>query len=297
MTHKVLLHGRHFPVAMFLFFKWALESLGHEVYSVGPYSYGRIPWGDFYFPKHKFPPNKVTVDGNVHLETLLSSIPFKPDFILQAADTIWLEGPTKIPNFVLATDPHVIDYTPRLLNATHYFYMQNYCKPEKATWIPYAYDKYIHKHIPDQFQEYDVVMCGLQYEHRVRAINALKSKRVRVFNALGHIYEDYVNIYNKGKIALVYSSKEDLPARFWEGLAMRRMVLVNRVPDLKMLDAVDGVDYVSYESEEELVEKVQYYLKHDREREQIAYSGWKWVQPRTYEKRVNQMLDVINTYL
>ena len=287
---KILIHGRHFPVAMFRWFHWAFENLGHEVYTVGPYSAGTIPWGDFYYPSHKFPPNMVLPETNVYLPDVLKRIPFKPDFILQAGDSIWMEGPSSVPNYILATDPHVVDYTQRLLNADGYFYMHNYCKPEKAKWIPYAYDPDIHvkKKKP---KKYDIVFCGLHYEHRVRAIEAFKKEGMKVFNALGLIYDDYADKYAEGTIAFNWSSKEDLPARFWEGLAMGKLVLTSRVPDLDLLEFEDGVDYVGFSSLEEAVEKAKFYLKNPKLSLQLSRSGYEKVKPHTYMKRAQEIID------
>lgn len=286
---KVLMHFRHFPVAMGRFFHWALQDLGHEVYTVGPYSAGRIPWGDFYYPDYKFPPNYSLPESNVSVNEVLKKIDFKPDVILQAGDSIWMEGKAPIPNFILATDPHVVDYEKRREFSDRVFSMQKHYSQPNDIFVPYAYSPYIHMPLNIK-PKYDVVLCGLQYEHRVKAVEAMRAKGLSVFNSLGLIYEEYVEAYNRGKIAFVYSSKQDLPARFWEGLAMRRMVLVNRVPDLKEFDFKDGEDYVGFDTIEEAVEKAFYYAKHDRLREQIANSGFLKVKRHTYAERARRIL-------
>lgn len=293
------MHFRHFPVAMGRFFHWAFEELGHEVFTIGPYSGGRIPWGDKYFyPEHKYPPNYVIPEGNVNLESVRTSIPFKPDFIFQAADVIYLSGPSAVPNVILATDPHAVDYTTRLQYADYFFCMQNHYmkdfpfKGPKA-WIPYAHDPNIHKRIVFTEPVYDIVFSGLQYDHRKTAMSAFQSAGLKVFNTLGLIYDDYVNLYNKGKIAFNWSSKQDLPARFWEGLAMGRLVLTNRVPDLKLLDLTENKDYVAFDTLEEAVVKAKYYLSHETERVKIASSGYGKVQKHTYQNRCLDILKVM----
>lgn len=290
---KILIHGRHFPVAMFRWFQWAFEDLGHEVFSVGPYSNGTIPWGNFYFPDHKFPPNYILPEFNVNVNDVLKKIPFKPDFIFQAADTIFMEGRPPIPNSFYATDPHAVDYASRKINADYFFNAQKCYSQPGEVWIPYAYDKYIHKWTKNNYPKYDIVFCGLQYFHRLNVLEAFKKAGMKVFNKLGVIYEDYVSAYNNGKIAFVYSSKKDLPARFWEGLAMRRLVLTNKVPDLQNLEFVENKDYITFNDVGEAVEKAQFYLKNERAAEYIADSGYRKVQKHTYQERVKKIISTI----
>lgn len=283
------MYFRHFPVAMGRFFHWALQDMGHDVYTVGPYSAGHIPWGDFYFPNYKFPPDKVLAEGVVSLPDVLAKIPFKPDVILQAGDISWMAGKSPVPNLLLATDPHAVDYTPRLNDADMLFYMHKNYMPPNAMHIPYAYSPYIH--YPKKMKEkYDVVLCGLQYEHRVKAVEEMRTKGLNVFNSLGLIYEQYNDAYSMGKIAFVYPSKDDLPARFWEGLAMGRLVLVKRVPDLGEFDFKEDQDYVGFSTIEEAVEKAVYYSSRDRERNRIARNGFNKVKPHTYEERCRRIL-------
>ena len=290
---KILIHGRAFPVAMWRFFDWAFRDLGHEVFSVGNYSGGKIPWGDQYdFPQYADAPDYQIPEIDYPIDALLKEISFNPDVIVQAADTISLTGKAPCKNVILKTDSHAVDYTLREKYADHVFNMQHYYMKEGETWIPYAYYPGLHKYIK-LYQKYDVVFSGLQYEQRKKALEAMQKAGLKVLNTLGLIYDEYVEVYNQGKIAFNWSSKEDLPARFWEGLAMRRLVLTNRVPDLKLLDFKDDIDYIGFDTVDEAVEKAVYYSCHPKEREAIAYRGWKKVKEHTYHKRAEEMLSII----
>lgn len=290
---KILIHFRHFPVAMGRWFDWTLRDMGHEVFSVGNYNGGKIPWGDqFDYPQYAFPPDYEIPEINYPVNSLLKEIPFKPGVIIQAGDVVYLTGKAPCKNVVLMTDPHAVDYKPRLEFADHAFNMQDFYRTPDQTWIPYAYYPPIHKHIK-LGQKYDVVFSGLQYEHRKDALEKMKQAGLNVLSTLGLIYDEYVQAYNEGLIAFNWSSKQDLPARFWEGLAMGRLVLTNRVPDLEKLPFQDGVDFVGFSTVEEAVEKAVYYSKHSEEANKIAMSGHLKVSSHTYKTRCTGMLSVI----
>ena len=300
---RIAIFYRHFPVAMGQYIKWGLEEAGHEVYSCGPYSNGKIPWGDqFYYPEYKFPPDLITPDTKeVPIKDVLKSIRkdgFEPKIIIQAADNYFLPGKADIKNILIGTDPHAVDYEPYIQDVDYYVCMQKHYIPKKmknAVWMPYAYDKNIHQYKPDRIK-YDVVFCGLQYPQRVEVLKKIADKGWRVFNKLGVIYEEYTKVYNQGLIAFNYSSKQDLPARFWEGLAMKRCVLTNRVPDLNEFNFEEGIDYLGFDSIEEAVEKADFYLKKPELLFKIASNGYKRVRHRwknTWSSRVRKMLKEI----
>ena len=148
---NVLIHYRHFPMSIGRYIHWALENLGHSVMSAGSYSYGKIPWGDqYYYPQYKIPPLIVLPDVNEYpLEDVIWRLPVKPDLVIQAGDTQWLTGKSPVKNIIVATDPHVLDYHPRLTHADYFVSMQKYCLPqyEKGIWMPYGYDEYIHREL------------------------------------------------------------------------------------------------------------------------------------------------------
>ena len=57
----------------------------------------------------------------------------------------------------------------------------------------------------------------------------------------------------------------------------------------------DGKEIVIYKDINDLVEKIEYYLEHDEEREAIAKAGSKrTLQDHTYEKRFNKIFKIIN---
>lgn len=57
---------------------------------------------------------------------------------------------------------------------------------------------------------------------------------------------------------------------------------------------IQGEDYVCYEGMEDMVDKIDYYLAHDREREQIAANGCKKVrEEHSYEKHLTEILDIV----
>lgn len=291
---KILIHFRHYPVAMGRFFDWAFRDLGHEVFSVGNYSEGKIPWGDqFDFPQYAFPPDYELPEMNYPIEKLLRQIPFKPDMIFQAADTLFLTGKAPVPNFILMTDPHAVDYTPRFEFADKVFNMQFTYMKDGQIWVPYAYYPPIHKVLPNVEKQYDVVLSGLQYPHRIETMEKMKNAGLNVVNGLGIIYDEYVQLYNQARMSLCYPSKEDLPARFWEGLAMKTLVLCKRIPELHQLEFVDGLDYVGFDTPEEAVEKALYYKAHPEEAENIAQLGYEKVKWHTYHERANRILGAL----
>lgn len=293
---KVLIHGRAFPVAMWRWFDWSLRDQGYEVFSVGNYNGGKIPWGDqFDYPQYAFPPDHQIPEGNYPIKALLNEIEFKPDVIIQAADTVFLTGKAPCKNVILETDPHCVDYAPRLQFADHVFCMQDCYKKPGDTWIPYGWYPPVHKYIPNTHIEHDVVFSGLQYDHRKEALQAMKDNGINVLTTLGLIYDEYVEAYNSGLIAFNWSSKADLPARFWEGMAMGRLVLTNHVPDMdKLTHLKEGIHYVTFNSVADCVEKAKYYVAHPEEATKIGLAAMQEVQYDSYYERTNTMMKVID---
>lgn len=57
----------------------------------------------------------------------------------------------------------------------------------------------------------------------------------------------------------------------------------------------NGMDYVYYTDYEDLQKKAEYFLAHDKEREEIARNGYYRVKENhTYKKRVDTILEIIS---
>lgn len=294
---NILIHGRAFPVAMWRWFDWGLRDLGYNVFSVGNYDEGRIPWGpEFNYPQYAFSPDHQIPEGDYPIDAVLKEIDFKPDVIIQAADTVFLTGKAPCKNVIIETDPHCVDYTPRLQYADHVFCMQDCYKKPGQTWLPYAYYPPVHRYISDTHIEYDVVFSGLQYDKRKETLEKMKQSGLNVLTTLGLIYDEYVRAYSSGRIAFNWSSKNDLPARFWEGMAMGRLVLTNKVPDLALLPHLkDGVHYITFNSVDDAVKKAQYYIANPWEAEAIGERARRAVKNDTYYERCKDMMKVIES--
>lgn len=86
-------------------------------------------------------------------------------------------------------------------------------------------------------------------------------------------------IFKKSKINLnttMRPIRSGLPQRIWDILACGGFLLTNYQPELDMF-LTPGVHLETYHSLDELIEKANYYLTHDEEREEIALNGYKKV--------------------
>lgn len=105
-------------------------------------------------------------------------------------------------------------------------------------------------------------------------------------------------VYNRAKINLNISLRSihtGIPLRVFEIMGSGGFLLSNYQADFADC-YVDGVDYVSFGSKEDMLEKIEYYLSHEKERSEIAENGLKKTfENHTYENRVKEMIGYINT--
>ncbi len=107
-------------------------------------------------------------------------------------------------------------------------------------------------------------------------------------------YEEMPRVFKESKINLnitLRSIKSGIPLRGFDIMGSGGFLLSNFQPDFLEL-FTPGEDFVFYESEGDLLDKIDYYLSHDREREAIARSGHdKVAAGHTYRHRVREMFD------
>lgn len=122
-------------------------------------------------------------------------------------------------------------------------------------------------------------------------------KDFRIPNVCSHGHADYFLempwIFNRSRINLNISRrgiKSGIPLRAMDIMGSRGFLLSNFQADF--LDSfVPGEDFVYYESRADLLEKTDYYLRHEDERQAIAQNGYaKVAAGHTCRHRVREML-------
>lgn len=315
---RILLSYSHFPISVGRFFKMGFRSLPRvEVFSVGPCSHGLLPWQ----PQTDFSAYADVPDLELYpdpsapyqypIQDVLREVPFAPDAIVMVDAGFHLHGGAPLHKCALiATDPHCLDYFEQAGEVNAFFVMQKAYmskyevdKPPvrlQPQWLPYCYEPSVHYWDPDAPKEQNVTFVGVLYPERIELLERMVAAGVSVRYEQGRLMEEGTAIYNRGDIAWNLSSRDDLPMRFWEGMAYRNLVVTNRVSDLKDLQAwnlYENKHYIAYNREDpgELMDKLRYYTDraHADELEAIATAGWVWVQRHTYGHRARMVLNAL----
>lgn len=102
-------------------------------------------------------------------------------------------------------------------------------------------------------------------------------------------------VFRHSKINLnitLRSIQNGIPLRAMDIMGAGGFLLTNYQSDFNY-HFVDGEDYVSFCSPADMLDKIEYYLLHEEERQAIAKSGWEKVcAGHTYDKRIVEMLSI-----
>lgn len=172
----------------------------------------------------------------------------------------------------------------------------------KRRYLPQACDTSVFRPLePDSRYACDVAFVGHAYGKRATLMNALK--RRFDFRQFGQSSEAYGPIHaaicNSAKIMVADSYVNDCPG-YWSNRVYLEVgsggfVLHPRTPGLDR-QFVDGRHLVTYE--DDLIDKIEYYLRHDDERRAIADAGWRHVHANhSYEIRVGEMCELVSSLM
>ena len=106
--------------------------------------------------------------------------------------------------------------------------------------------------------------------------------------------DEMPNVFRRSRINLnitLRGMKSGIPLRAFDIMGCGGFLLSNFQADF--LDFfVPGEDFVYYESKEDLLQKIDYYLDHEEERQAIAKNGHdKVAEGHTYRHRIREMFD------
>ena len=165
-------------------------------------------------------------------------------------------------------------------------------------WPCYAHDPSTHYLIPGLERDYDITFLGNLDYHYHRERNAWLAKLL----SLGETYRllfadryygfDYTRILNRSKIVFNRSIRGEMNMRAYEALACGALLFMES-ENLEVRDFLeDGVSCVLY-TEENLEDRLRYYLEHADERQAIAANGVRAIQKFTPEHQFGQLLSKI----
>jgi len=200
---------------------------------------------------------------------------------------------------------------------------------KNVIYSPFGCNHYFYKR-KDLPKIYDVSFVGMYHPYRRWLIKRIEKAGIKV-SVFGWgwgknsfvSYEDVVNIFNQSKINLNFSNSISLDIRYvFSSLrTIRNTLKYFKSRDVKNKEQIKGRHFeicgcggfqLSYYVEgiehcyeidreisiytdvEDLVEKIEYYLSNDKERQEIAEAGYKrTLLEHTYEKRLKEILEFV----
>ncbi len=132
-------------------------------------------------------------------------------------------------------------------------------------------------------------------EYRNKLIEFLKSKNYNFFGRTESSkipYKQYLSTIYNSSINLALEGIGEFTFRHLEILASCSFMLSEKsINKLELpIPLVDGKHFVSFKDKEELIEKIDYYLKNKKQRDEIALNGRKVLEDYYSPKRHGEFL-------
>ncbi|MCS7207301.1 MAG: glycosyltransferase [Dehalococcoidia bacterium] len=272
-----------------------LQRLGHQVYVVNVANrWYSAPPGQF---SRGYPPD-------ITLQEILNDYPGADLFL-------WIEPfgliprgleTSPIPTAAIISDVHR-NLKSRLLQARFFdlvfLRQRNYLPffrdhpPGAVVWHPWTCNTEIVRDLHVS-RDLDVAMIGKMYMASRRRLIKILSRQYRVNEMRYYPYEEIAQVYSRAKIVFNIPVGNDLNPRFFEAMACGALLLTKRAANGQEVLFQEGVHYVGFDTERELLEKIDYYLSHDEERERIARAGYEEVHKNhTLVHRVQALLETV----
>lgn len=167
-------------------------------------------------------------------------------------------------------------------------------KFKNVHWLAVACDLEIHRRNPTKQKTYDIAFVGGPGGNpRKFILQMLREGYAKNFIGKYH-FLNIADIYTASKIGVNFSIHHDINMRVFETMACETLLITNEIKDpmLKILFK-EGEDLIIYKDIKELYSKINYFLKHENERKEIAASGYrKTVERHTYLHRVKEILGI-----
>ena len=111
--------------------------------------------------------------------------------------------------------------------------------------------------------------------------------------------KEHTEFLNSGLMVIQNSRWKEITRRIFEGMACGKLVITDRLPDEVGLSEVfvEGEEIVLYNDMMDCIEKINYYVENEEERERIAHNGMmKVLHNYTQIQIVDKLIKVYETY-
>jgi glycosyltransferase involved in cell wall biosynthesis len=169
----------------------------------------------------------------------------------------------------------------------------------RVEWLPFACDTSLASD-PGAAKRYDVGFVGSldlpATRDERRETLALLARRFHLNDYRIPVFrDDMMRVYNQSRIAVNIPVPGGFNMRVFEALASGALLVTKAVANGQDDLFKDGVHLVTYRNQRDLIDKIDYYLRHDREREEIAAAGRREVSEKhTYDRRASRLLEVMS---
>jgi hypothetical protein len=167
-------------------------------------------------------------------------------------------------------------------------------------WFTYGGDTDVFFKLPQLKKIHDVTFNGniipWVHYHRFLLLTYLKVVGIKVFYSKDR-YPKHNKLFNTSKIILNRTPMGGWNLRVFEVLSSGSLLLSDRPSNGMEKIFIDKTHLVYYDSLSDLKTKIQYYLTHNEEREQIASQGYKFVRGNySWDIQIKKMLVIFNNF-
>jgi hypothetical protein len=213
----------------------------------------------------------------------------------------WNWASIRTPKLFWAIDTHMMNYHHFLVTSGMKYVAFAIRKHQQEYGLPNSFPMYyglstIHQWNPTVYpKEYDTVFLGtLNVDPRRKEI--CDRFGILTMSAFG---ADYIITMKKARICFNKSMSNDINAKYFEIMSSGSFLLTNfnqELIDLFDPSVRDDLRACMYTTDDEIGEKIQYYLAHEEEREAIAKRLYDYVWAHhTWEARCKQILQFVTS--
>lgn len=192
-----------------------------------------------------------------------------------------------------------------LVVTTQRMFMDDYRKHHTLVYfIDRGFSPDVFYPCPEEEKTRWVVFCGnLDAFGRLRRLEMLAERFPgKIAARTGENHTEMSSFLRSGRIGwnqilgVPHGNAVGINYRVWEVLGSGLLLLCNRTSDVEEV-LEDGVHCVLWDDDEDLVEKLGYYLEHDEERLAIAAAGYREaVAKHTWSHRAREFRELIDAY-